>query len=244
MFNQQNQYGGYQQTGQPGYQGAPGNLVMGIVALVAWAVSVAINLYSGYWGVGFYPEAHCPSPKTATAVIWLVYLLVTLALIYAVVTNTWPDQAYWLVIVASILSILSVATRAWWAHSEYSFLRLLSHPIVQFLLLVALFVVLYQLWWTLYQPFNSDWIGLIVRNVIAFWLGWVLFTAVKSLYYLIVNLANWHSPKSRWLLWILELLAFGAVLFTVFQTHSTNGIHSFWGFLLAALIVFVGCLLL
>lgn len=237
----QNQYG-YQQPGV--YQVAPGNIVNGIIALVAWAISVAINLYSGFWGVGYYPEAHCPSPKTAITVIWLVYLLVTLALIYAVFTNTWPDQAYWLVVAASILSILQVATRAWWQHSEYSFLRLLSGPFVQFLLLVALFVVVHQLWWTIYRPWDQDWFGLITRNLVSFWMGWILFVAVKSLYFLLKYLFKWYSPNAKFLLWGLEILAFGAVFFIIYQAHLINGVQSLWGFLLAALIVFVGCLIL
>lgn len=244
MFGQQNQYG-YTQPGQPGPFAVPaGNIVTGIIALVVFAISVAINLYSGLWGAGYIPEAHCPTTKTATAIIWLIYLLVVLSLLYAVFTNSWPDQAYWLVVVASVLSVLAVATRAWWAHSEYSFLRLLSGPIVQFLLLAALFVVLLQLWFALYRPFDADWLSLIARNVIAFWLGWILFAAVKTLWWSIVYYSGWLSRSNKILLWVLEILAFGAVFLTVYQTHQVNGIHSLWGFLLAALIVFVGCLLL
>ena len=179
------------------------NPFIGVIAFLIFAASVAINIYSGLWGAGYFGAAVCPSTRTAQAIIIAVYVAFGLALLYAAYSRTWPEQAYYWAIAASILNTLAVANKAWWRHSSNPFLKVLGSHWVHLLILAALFVVLYHLWWTIYHPADLDWVGAFARNAVAFYLGWALFSFVKAFWFAIGYLFNWKGHGHKWLLAIL-----------------------------------------
>jgi len=206
---------------------------------LTFAASLAIILNSGLWGVGFYPETSCPSPKTAIFIILLSYLLVVAALAYAICTDSWPAIAYELLSTSSIASVLCVAS-----HSDCRFLSFLSGPFVQFLLFVALFRSIYLLWAAIYRPIGYDWPALIARNAIAFSMGWALFLTARTLQKVVIYYSDWHSPYQKYLLWLIVLVEFAALFGTVYLRYPLDGVSSLWGSLLVLPIVFVGCWLI
>lgn len=219
------------------------NPITGIVAIVAFAASVAINIYSGFWGAGFFGAEACPSTRTAQAIIIAVYVVFGLALLYSVYSRTWPEQAYYWATAASVLNTLAVVMKAWWRHSDSWLLRGLGSHWMHLLVLILLFVALYNLWWLIFTPLSFDWMSAFSRNAVAFYMGWALFSAVKAFWFAIGHLLHWKGHGNRVIFWVLQLLAFGSVVAIVYRPLYTNGVQALSGFILLALWVFIACLL-
>lgn len=212
----------------------------GTIALLLFFASVVFNVYSGVWGAGNFEWKACPSRSTAHAIILAIYAFFGLSLFYAVFTRTWSEESYHWSIAASVLNTLSVILKVWWHHSKSPILHLLGSYPVQLLVLLALVVVLYNLWWSLYRPYD-DWASIAARNSVAFYLGWILFAAVKSFWLLLGNLLGWKGAGNRVLFWALELFAFVTVFALIYRLIYFNGLQAFSGFFLAGLWVFIAC---
>lgn len=216
---------------------------LGWLALLLFAASVLLNITSGFWGPGSLLFSACPSASTSHAIVISAYVAFGISLLYSLITRSWAAESYRYAIAVSILGSLAVVMKGLLKYSKSNALETVSSLPAQLLVMVALLVALYYLWWSVYRPIDYDWMGSFARNAVAFYLGWVLFAAVKMLWVGLGRLLQWRQQGNRTLFWLLQILAFGVVACLVYRGASIQGLQALSGFFLVMLWVFAACLL-
>lgn len=196
-------------------------------ALVAFILSVVLNVVFGNFGLGALGKfgLFVTPPGYVFTLGWtLIYLLVLVALTYAVAYDIWPPRAYWASIATSVLNALWVAL--WTAGSKNAAAAALF---VALGLLTAVLV-----WWhSLSSPGNSTNIYYAMRNVLAFYLGWTLIITVLNFGVVLVHALGVAQTQFVTIFWVLTILGALLVYGAIYWAERMHGVYSSWAFWLA-----------
>jgi hypothetical protein len=214
---------------------ASSNLCLGITTLLFFVVSVVANIYHGAWGVGnfgnSFNELIGPFGRTTQLIIIIIYVSFGLTLLYAAVSGIWSTNAYIMAISSCGLSIAITFSHGIVNKPESTPFAIIS--VILFVsatvMLLGLFIVLYKLWLELYQPVEVGPAPMVMRNIISFYIGWVLFSAV----YGYCRIALYFVNTKRIFVsafWLLEVAILAVTVCTVYAKIGTNGMQSFLGF--------------
>jgi hypothetical protein len=177
-----------------------------VTTLTIFAASVVINAYFGVWGPHSTAEVSdryslfVTPPKWTFGGIWsTIYLLFAVSLIYVAVTDQWPSKAYWSAIAASIfnaiwLGVFSIGTN--------------TSIVACLFIILALFTSLYILWTTIANILETDWKYFAVRNVISFYMGWILIASMLGFGMVLVYTLGVSQRAFTIVFWVLTPLLF------------------------------------
>jgi hypothetical protein len=169
------------------------------------------------------------TPPPFILFIWaVIYLLMTIMIFYVTCKNTWPARSY------LPLNIVNIANAVWvgiWSIGT-------NDAIVACSFIILLIPIgLLSLWVSLYNPRAESWAYYASRNVIAFYLGWVLAASVINFGIVLTYILGVSQKEFTIIFWVLvPLMAIGATIMNSI-IQGSNGFKScvclwvsvFWG---------------
>jgi hypothetical protein len=209
-------------------------------AVGVFVLSVILNFVFGNFGNHAIKQVNdhyhlfvTPPPYTFAGSWTVIYILVLAVLIYAAVRDYWPARAYWASIAVSVLNALWVGV--WSIGSKVT-------AAVALLILIALFSAVFTWWFSTADPLNSSTIYYAIRNVIAFYLGWVLVAMLLNFGVVLVHSLGLPQTSFVTVFWILAPVFALLVVGVIYWTEKLHGIWSSWAFWLAIFWAFFGAI--
>lgn len=158
------------------------------------------------------------TPPGYTFSVWgFIYTFVGIASLYAAISNKWSVKT-WIIftavnfINALWVGIFSVAT--------------IAAMIVCLVIIIGLPAGLLLMWYSMYLPGDGDWKYHLMRNAIAFYLGWTIAATYLNLGIVVVYAGD--APQKNYLIafWILvPLTAISVTILNIYK-QGMNGFKS------------------
>lgn len=210
-------------------------------AICVFVLSLILNFVFGNLGNSTITQVNdryhlfITPPGFTFSTIWiLIYILVLAVLIYVAIKDYWPARAYWASIAVSVLNALWVGI--WSIGSK-------TAVAVDLLVVIALFAALFTWWLSVSDTTSSSNIYYAIRNVIAFYLGWVLVATLLNFGVVLVYCLGVAQTTFVTVFWIVAPLAAIIVTAIIYSAERIHGIWSSWAFWLAIFWGFFGALL-
>lgn len=206
---------------QPTNEGT--SMILRIVSMLVFIGCLVVNGVIGVWGpnsAGAVSDKYklYVTPPGFTFSIWgAIYLCMTVLLFYVTCKNKWSTRSY------LPLNVVNVSNAVWvgiWSLGNDP--AIIACCVIILLLPIGLF----SLWVSLYDPNDESISYYLSRNVIAFYLGWVLAASVINMGIVLVYIAHIGQKEFTIIFWILvPLLAIGATIMNS-VTQGANGFKS------------------
>jgi hypothetical protein len=175
------------------------------------------------------------TPPDYFTLIWIViHLLLTMLIIYVTCKNTWPIRSY------IPLNIVNVANAVWigvWSIGTND--AIFACSIITLLIPSGLL----SLWVSLYDSKANDWPYYVSRNIIAFYLGWMLACSTINFGIVLTYVFGVSQKEFTIIFWALvPILAVGVTIMNS-MIQGCNGFKSFMCLWVSALWALSGALI-
>jgi len=230
---QQYQYGyqnEYQTLDQPNQ--ANHSIVYPIITLLTFIGTLVINFIFASQISGVYRMKVTP-PGYFFSIWGVIYSLVGLMLIYLIFRRHWTNETHIWMILANIFNALWIIFTSL---NEFS-----AKVYLMFFALFMLVVCMLNVWRRILpEYYPQQWLYLTVRNIVAFYLGWVSCAMVLNLCMVLIYSWGISQNATAIIFWPVVIVV---VIFMVGQAAQAKALNAFVGFFISASWAIIGVLI-